>query len=96
MQDTIDTTARDRAADLLARHPHLNAAETAEIVQFLAKGPIIDRGMLRGDPAYAATIDAIQSDHARHFRASLPQIVGVIALMTVPIALMLWVAIRYG
>ncbi|HET9511279.1 MAG TPA: hypothetical protein VFO80_09030 [Sphingomonas sp.] len=96
MQDTIDTTIRDRMAALLDRHPDLSQPELNEVIDFLARGPILDRGMLRGDPAYAATIAAIQAEHKRHFRAGIPQTLAVIALIIVPLALMLWVAVRYG
>ncbi len=96
MHDTIDTTTRDRMAALLDRHSDLSPDELSELVDFLAHGPIVDRGMLRGDPAYTATIEAIQAEHKSHFRAGVAPTLAVIALITVPIALMLWVAVRYG
>ncbi|WP_294287942.1 hypothetical protein [uncultured Sphingomonas sp.] len=96
MQETSDTTTRDRMAALLDRHPNLSPPELSEVIDFLARGPIVDRGMLRGDPAYAATIEAIQAEHKSHFRAGFLPTLAVIALITVPLAVMLWVAVRYG
>lgn len=81
-------TVRSRIAGLLRAYPDLEPAETAELLDFLARGSIIDVGYLRGDPQLKPIIDQVRADHPRRFRAGIVPTLLLLAMFAIPVFLL--------
>lgn len=95
-EDLANIELRDRIARLLNRYPRLQPAETGELLEFLKSGPAIDRGILKGDPAFASAIERVQTDHADHFRLSIGKQLLVSAMIALPFVALCWLIADRG
>ena len=95
-QNGADLAQRNRIAGLLDHHPNLNPEETAEILDFLKTGSMIDIGMLRGDPAYRAKIDAVKAANHQSFRLGMSRSILIGLAITVPFLLLCWMIADWG
>jgi hypothetical protein len=57
-----------RAEDLLRHYPNITADEVKELVEFLTRGPIIERGTLSGQEHLQTQLTLLRADHAAEFR----------------------------
>ncbi len=98
MSETLTNPADQRAtiARLLNRYPDLTRDETDTLLAFFATGPLVERGMLRGDAALSPIIEQLERDHPARFRAGASQSLFVAVLLLAPIALFWWAAVRWG
>jgi len=97
MNDTVtDISLRDHIAGLLTRYPALEPREREELITFIKSGPAIDRGMLKGDPAHAATIRQVEADHPEQFRLSIARQLFVAAAIMLPFVAICWLAWEVG
>ncbi len=87
---------RARIGDLLDRYPDIRPDERSDLLRFLTHGPIVDRGMIRGDAARATVLERVERDHPDHFRATLGSNLLVAALLIVPVVLMCWFAVYWA
>ncbi|MFD1788407.1 hypothetical protein ACFSC3_12570 [Sphingomonas floccifaciens] len=81
---------------LLRRYPDLRPGETDELLTFFTSGPLVDRGMLRGESGLRPIIEQIERDHPARFRAGVSRSLFVAFLLLAPIALFWWVAMKYA
>jgi len=95
-QNGADLAQRNRIAGLLDHHPNLNPEETAEILDFLKTGSMIDIGMLRGDPAYRAKIEAVKAANHKSFRLGMGRSILIGLVITVPFLLLCWMIADWG
>lgn len=95
-QNGADLARRTRIADLLGHHPNLSPDETAEILDFLKAGSMIDIGMLRGDPAYRAKIEAIKAANHSDFRVGMGRSILIGLAITLPFLLICWLIADWG
>lgn len=95
-QNGADLAQRTRIAGLLDHHPNLNPEENAEILAFLKSGSMIDIGMLRGDPAYRAKIDAVKAANHQSFRLGIGRSLLIGLAITVPFLLLCWLIADWG
>lgn len=97
MNDTVtDTSLRERIGLLLTRYPALDPSEQAELIAFIKSGPAIDRGMLKGDPTYAAAIRRVEADHPEQFRLGIARQLLVAAAIALPFLAICWLAWEVG
>ena len=74
----------ERASDLLARYPDVNAQEACEILTFLQDGRYLDVGLLTSNPGLKPNLDAFLKDHWIHFHVKPGKgeaVVGIIVLL---------------
>lgn len=95
-QNGADLARRSRIAGLLDHHPNLAPAETAEILDFLKTGSMIDIGMLRGDPAYRTKIEAVKAADHGAFRLSAGRSVLIGLAIALPFLLICWLIADRG
>lgn len=97
MSDNTEQSADMRAQinGLLDRYPDIGPAERSDLLDFLTHGPIIDRGMIRGDAARASIIEQVERDHPDHFRTKASSHLFVAVLLIAPLVLMCWFAIYW-
>lgn len=95
-QNGSDLARRTRIAGLLDHHPHLNPEESAEILDFLKTGSMIDIGMLRGDPAYRAKIEAMKAANQDAFRVGPLRSILVALAVALPFLLLCWLIADWG
>lgn len=95
-QTGADLARRTRIADLLDHHSNLSAEETAEVLDFLKTGSMIDIGMLRGDPAYRAKIEAIKAANHSAFRLGIGRSILIGLTITLPFLLICWLIADWG
>lgn len=95
-QNGSDLARRTRIAGLLDHHPNLSPDETAEILDFLRSGSMIDIGMLRGDPAYRAKIESVKADNQRDFRLGARRSILIGLAIAVPFLLLCWLIADWG
>lgn len=86
---------RSRIGDLLDRYPDLRPDERSDLIAFLTKGALVDRGMIRGDAKLAPIIEQVESDHPEQFRPSVRSSLLVAILLIVPLVLMCWFAVNW-
>lgn len=95
-QNGADIARRTRIAGLLDHHPNLSPEETAEVLGFLKTGSMIDIGMLRGDPAYRAKIEAVKAADHGAFRLSAGRSILIGLAITLPFLLLCWLIADRG
>lgn len=95
-QNGADLARRSRIAALLDHHPNLVAEETVEILDFLKSGSMIDIGMLRGDPAYRAKIEAVKAADQGAFRLSASRSILIGLAVALPFLLICWLIADRG
>ncbi|HEY0623144.1 hypothetical protein [Sphingomonas sp.] len=95
-QNGADLARRTRIAGLLNHHPNLSPEESAEILDFLKTGSMIDIGMLRGDPAYRAKIEAVKAADHRAFKLGPVRSILIGLAITVPFVLLCWLIADWG
>jgi hypothetical protein len=95
-QNGADLARRARVAGLLDRHPNLSPQETAEVLDFLKNGSMIDIGMLRGDPAFKPKIERIRAEHSTHFRLGTGRSLLVALAIAAPFLLLCWLILDRG
>lgn len=61
----IDHAAVDRMEALLRRYPAIDPAEQEELLRFVRKGRIIDKGVLSSRDGIGDKLRAFEADHAR-------------------------------
>lgn len=95
-QNGADLARRTRIAGLLDHHPNLNPEETREVLDFLKTGSMIDIGMLRGDPAYRAKIEAVKSANHTSFRLGMGRSILIGLAIALPFLLLCWLIADWG
>lgn len=95
-QNGADLARRTRIASLLDHHPNLAPEETAEILDFLKNGSMIDIGMLRGDPTYRAKIDAVKAANHTAFRLGVGRSLLIGLAITLPFLALCWLIADWG
>lgn len=95
-QNGADLARRARIAGLLNHHPHLSPEETAEILDFLKTGSMIDVGMLRGDPDYRGKIDAVKAENQSSFRLGMGRSILIGLAITLPFLAICWLIADWG
>ena len=87
-----DEFNRERVEHLLGRYPDINLEESAEILRFLKKGPLLEVGLLSSDERLKPRLDRFRSDHARHFALGARGLVtaAVIIATIVIVSALLW------
>lgn len=97
MNETVtDTSLREHIAGLLNRYPALEPNERAELIAFIKSGPAIDRGMLKGDPTFAAAIRRVETDHPKQLRLGLVRQLLVAVLIILPFLSICWLGWEVG
>jgi hypothetical protein len=81
---------RDHFALLLRRYPTLDAQETEALLDFLAKGPIIEVGHLAGDPELKPIVERVKRDHPKRFSVGVGGNLLVAMILVVPLLLFCW------
>lgn len=81
-----ERSRRARVEDLLKKYPHVDAAEDAEILRFLKKGPPLDVGLMTTNEEVRDKLDAFRSEHASHFRLGLREYLLVAVLLAAFVA----------
>ena len=83
---------RDRVEALLRRYPETSAAETAEIIHFLKKGPLFDVGLVTGNDELKPTVERIRREHRAEFSLGLREyaIVAAIVIALIVVGAILW------
>jgi hypothetical protein len=96
-QTSIDTTGLDfdearveHMAGLLRRYPGLAEADRAELLHFLRTGRQIEIGMVSARDGVSERLAAFRRDHRADFRLGLVQILGFVALIVGPLAVLAW------
>ncbi len=92
MNNIEDTAPRDRAADLLRRYASLDPTETEELIRFLAAGPIVDRGMVKGDETLAPIVAQVVADHPAPFRVGIGRQIVITLAVTLPFLALCYLA----
>jgi hypothetical protein len=95
-QTGADLARRTRIAGLLDHHPNLAPEETAEILDFLKNGSMIDIGMLRGDPAYRAKIETVKAANHTAFRLGISRSILIGLAITLPFLALCWLIADWG
>lgn len=95
-QNGADLARRTRVAGLLDHHPNLSPDETAEVLDFLKNGSMIDIGMLRGDPAFKPKIEQIRAERSTHFRLGTGRSLLVALAIAAPFLLLCWLILDWG
>ena len=95
-QNGADLARRTRIAGLLDHHPNLAPEETAEILDFLKSGSMIDIGMLSGDPAYRTKIEAVKASNHQAFRLGTGRSLLIGLAITLPFLLLCWLIADWG
>lgn len=95
-QNGSDLARRTHIAGLLDHHPNLSPEESAEVLNFLKTGSMIDIGMLRGDPAYRAKIEAVRTANHREFRLGPLRSILIGLAIVVPFLLLCWLIADWG
>lgn len=91
-----DLARRTRIAGLLDHYPNLSPEETAQILDFLKTGSMIDIGMLRGDPAYRAKIEAVKAADHHAFKLGPIRSILIGLAIAVPFLLLCWLIADWG
>lgn len=99
MNDTVEAerelggkNARARVKVLLHAYPNIDAAETAEIADFLRTGPVLEVGLLSSDEELRPKLLAFQAEHEGRFalRAKDYLVVALISVALAVICFLLW------
>lgn len=85
-----DPDRRNHIAGLLRRYPALDTAATAELVEYVAHGPVLDIGLLTSDAALKPVIERIREDHPDQFRLSWHRALMVTLVIVLPALLACW------
>ena len=85
-------SARARAKALLTAYPNIDAAETAEIADFLRTGPVLEVGLLSSDEELRPKLLAFQAEHEGRFalRAKDYLVVALITAVLAVVCFLLW------
>ncbi|WP_129794235.1 hypothetical protein [Sphingosinicella sp. CPCC 101087] len=86
----FDEARVEQMAGLLRRYPSLDEADKATLLHFLRKGRQIEIGMVSARDGVAERLAAFRMDHREHFRLGLTQILGFVALIIGPLAVLAW------
>jgi hypothetical protein len=60
-----DPERYERIKAILIRYPHTTAAENADVLMFLRKGPMLDRALLSGVPEIQSQLASFEADHRK-------------------------------
>ena len=82
--------------NLLRRYPDIDPEALVELLDFLADGPIIDLGHIKGDPALAAITARVKQEHPARFRTTPMQHLRQWALLLIPFIAICWYVWDYG
>jgi hypothetical protein len=82
-----DSGQRSRVEDLLSKYPYVDAAEAAEILHFMKKGPPLEVGLMTTVDSLKQPLDAFRRDHARHFELGLKDYLLAAAVVIALIAI---------
>lgn len=84
--------ARARAETLLVTYPAVDAAETAEILRFLKKGPPLEVALMTADDQLKPKLSQLREDHAKEFSPGLKDYltVAVILIAVIAVLALLW------
>ncbi len=85
-----DFHKRQHIEALLGRYPETSAAETAEIIAFLATGNHLDVGLVSGSDEMKGKVARVRAEHRRHFRLKLHEIALFLLAVGGPVAVMAW------
>lgn len=85
-RDKVDGELIERMAGLLARYPALSEEEAEALVAFLARGPLIERGMVLGRPGMADQFALLKRDRGRGFGMSRTGLLVIATLVAVLVA----------
>ena len=83
---------RDRVEALLRKYPETSSAETAEIIQFLRKGPLFDVGLVTGNDELKPTVERIRREHRSEFSLGIREyaLVAAIVIALIVVSAILW------
>jgi hypothetical protein len=72
---------REHISGLVVRYPNISEAETAEIIRFLKKGPLLDTGMLSSNEHIKPKLRQFIDDHAKEFAIGIKGVMIVILVV---------------
>jgi hypothetical protein len=77
---------RERAEELLSAYPNTTVQETAEIVDFLARGMHLDVGLISARDEFKEKVEAIRAANPDAFRSSLLHLAMFVLIILAPLA----------
>lgn len=83
-----DPERRSRAEELLRAYPETNEEETAEIVQFLARGMHLDVGLVTRQDEFKEKIASIRRDHRQAFRLGPLEVIIFYLVVLTPLSIL--------
>ncbi|MBB5684420.1 hypothetical protein [Sphingobium boeckii] len=81
---------RIRAESLLHFYPDVDGQECEEIQQFLDKGPILEIGLMSGDPALKLKMDRFRQENAAAFRLGVGKQIALMLMLCIPFIALCW------
>ena len=81
---------RIRTESLLRRYPDVDAQERDEVRLFLDKGPILEIGLMSGDPVLKTQIDRFKQENAEAFRLGIGKQIALMMVLVLPMILFGW------
>lgn len=90
--ETAATNTRAHVEGLLRAYPDVTAEELAHLLNFLAKGAILDIGHIKGDPELNPIVERVKREHPEPFTVGMGRHVLHWTLMIVPILAFCWYA----
>lgn len=81
---------QQRAADLLARYPHVSGNEAREILSFLRDGRYLDVGIVTSNRRLQPKLDEFLKDHWIHFHVKPGQSEAAVSFTVVLLILASW------
>jgi hypothetical protein len=85
-----DPARRERIEKLLHSYPDLSDAETAEIVEFLARGMHLDVGLIGAKDEFQEKVATIRHQHRHVFRLKPVEGIAFLVAASGVLALLVW------
>lgn len=88
----VDADRLAQIESLLSQYPNLNQDERQQILQFLRKAPILDRGLLTGNQSVAWALEAFRHDHDKELSLGWREflMVAAVAVLFLIVVAFLW------
>ena len=81
---------RARAESLLHLYPDVEEPEREEIRQFLDKGPILEIGLMSGDPLLKTKMDRFRQENEAAFRLGIGKQAVLMLMLCIPFIALCW------
>lgn len=97
--NTVETAVPDtraRAEELLRAYPLIAQRDLDFLLEFLARGSILDIGHILGNPELKAVVERVKAEHPAPFRTGMAQHLLHLALIILPMLVIGWYAWDYG